>query len=459
MSSRRLAAVLALIVLVAAAGSAWLLTRGEDDGLGDLRAAAAVASVRATDGELVVALRRGATIGEVERALDLLPDAPRVKTVHLGRAVLDVRGRRTPGGSDARTLVALAGVRAPATRLALGAGLGAQPIQAQVARRSQAFALAREIVTRVAPRGLWPGEVDGLRVVHGAPETTVVALGRGGDANGWLAALAATGRLAAYAPQMSTVGERVELRLRIGGRGDAAGAWRAAGRAFAGRAQDAVVYLDAPGGPILSGPPGSDPRRALDLLAAFGGGYAATDLAYVRVRVPRRARARGAAEAARAAGARRLELAWPAIDGAPRWFDATGIDRDATTLIDTPAKVLALLPGVTRIAAAGIEPLAWRARGTGDPASLQLTRPSWLDADRPDLRRLATAIRKLRWPGRATFRVLLGPGSCTDQPDAQAVAQVDATSDGRARSVRSGAACTDDEAVAALRQAWNATAR
>jgi hypothetical protein len=140
------------------------------------------------------------------------------------------------------------------------------------------------------------------------------------------------------------------VRVRARDTADARRAWRAAQAAIDVPAQ---LYVDTgrDGRPVLGGSLRGSPERALALLREPEPGseqrYVATDGSYASVRVqdPRDARAK--VQRARTAGIERLSVSWRAGTD-PSWFDAAGIDRDATTLEDDPATVLKLLGAAER---------------------------------------------------------------------------------------------------------------
>lgn len=180
----------------------------------------------------------------------------------------------------------------------------------------------------------------------------------------------------------------------------------------------------------------------------------ATDLSYVEATIGAPARIRRAANMVRSVQeprrVGRLKLRW-------RGGSAE----------DSPDVVAQLGPGIARAARAGLG-VDWSSYRTGNEkhARLWLHVPSRLEArggetllDHPGkLRRLVRAIRLVRWPGLASFSVSFGNGTCNELPTVAALVRVVSTSDGPARAVEQDNSCSSDEAVVAMRRAWNAGA-
>lgn len=473
------------LLLLAVAGWVILGDDGDDDGLGPLRELAAVTTAARDDGEVAVRVRSNASAGALAEVLDRMPDDADGGSVRLGRALLTVDDRGEAEPEVLGALVAASRVGAPGGTIAIDRSSGGWRIESEVERIEQAAPLAREIVARVAPPGRALPGVGRLQVtLAGAPqaESPPVALRLLGqpDRRVAIAVLDAAIALVERQPKVSTNGGSGELRLRADGVGDTGEAWRAAtGALQLDRADrdDVEVYVDElvrDGGgeqrrPVLSGPSDGSPDRALALLrgleASTTHAFTTTDLDYAQVAVRGPAAARTAATAARSAGVRRVSVSWPVPGGTPGATDtADADDRPGTRLVDTPATVLRLLPGVARARAAGIGQIEWDRPPAVDLPRLRLAPPEWLDAatrldDHPALlRRLTRAVRTIGWPGSATFDLALGAGSCANYPKAQAVARLVSTSDGRARSVEPTASCTTDDTVRVVRRAWNATA-
>ncbi|MDX8151884.1 hypothetical protein SK069_09800 [Patulibacter brassicae] len=482
---RRLLVAATLVILLVLA--AWLVFGRDTDRLEALRDLPAVERV-AEDGSAVdVVLRPGARERDVVAALDALPDDVRGGALRLGRATLRFDGRGTTVEEVAPALVAAARLRGRAQAIELRGGSGRTRVEASVARRSRAAAVARELLDRLAPAGAPAlGSVDVLEValqgtLQGDEAVVIGDVGtqRPGPVRAALAA-ASSATLARREPVVRAYAAGVELRVGASGIADVGRAWRGVASAVPRDRRSIMLYVELPDRgdgtglgdrsgkrfPALSGTIGADPDRALAALRALGPDaerpFAQPDLGYVSGRLPDAAEARRAIAALDRLGARRLDIAWPAPDDAP---GTSSDDRQDVELDDDPATVAALVAGVARAQAAGIPSIRWQSQtATGFPR-LTLARRRGVAAttklaDRPaQLRRTARAIRAIGWPGTATFEVLLGPGSCSNTPNAQAVVRITSTSDGRARKAEQGAACTDDAVIRAARRAWNATAR
>jgi hypothetical protein len=380
--------------------------------------------------------------------------------------------------------VGLSQVRATGGTIVLDRLSSGRTIDVEVARIEQAVPLARDIVAKIAPQGrALPGfgrlevAVAGARNAEEPP--VVIRELAAPDRRVPIAVLDAATRLTDRQPEVSTNGRTGELRVRAEGVTDAGAAWRAAAGALAvelGDPEAVNVYVDEvvtdhdgdDRRPILSGGSGTSPDRALALLRALQapGTYAfsTTDLTYAMAEGRAPGSARAAATAARDAGVRRVSVSWPVADTKTTSATNADGDRATTSLDDTPATVLQVLPGVARARAAGIAQVKWDRPSATDVPRLRLAQPRWFDVDaapedRPaQLRRLARAVRAVAWPGAAGFDLALGHGTCDEYPTAQAVGHVVSTSDGPARIVKAGASCTTKDSLAELRAAWDATA-
>lgn len=477
---------LPVLLLLVVAGWAILRDDGGDDGLAPLRELPAVAEVARDDGEVDVRMRPNADVRALADVLERVPDDADGGSVRLGRALLAFDDPDDPEADVRGALVAISAVRAPGGTIVIDRLSGGWRIASEVERTEQAAPLAREIVARVAPQGrAFPGLGRLAVTLAGAPqaEQPPVALRLLGssDRREAIAVLDAATALSDRQPKVSTNGATGELRLRADGVADTGKAWRAATRALdLDRADrdDVEVYVDElvrdgrgdQRRPVLSGPSDGQPERGLALLRAFEPSttqaFTTTDLDYAQAEVRGPAAARSAASAARGAGVRRVSVSWPVPGRSTGTTEAPGTTRrPGTRLVDTPATVLRLLPGVARARAAGIDRIEWDRPPAIDVPRLRLSSPEWIGTDttledRPALlRRLTRAVRTIGWPGAATFDLALGPGSCENYPKAQAVARIVSTSDGRARSVAPTASCTTDDTIRVVRRAWNATAR
>ncbi len=474
-------------MLVVAAAAGWLLLRddgADPSGLGALDALPAVASAARQDDRVVVTLRPDADREAVRAVLAALPDDDR-SVLRLGRATLQLDDRvATASSSGIAPFVAAAGVRAAGGRVVLARRSTGWSVTSTVPRTAQAAPLAREIVRRIAPQGRYVADLDRLEVaLAGAPQSDVppVVLRRlaGSDRRVAMATLDAAVRLAAREPRVSTAGDTAELGVRAAGVADAGPAWRAAGRALRleqDRRGGVRLDVDTPAGPpetrgrpVLSGPADAAPDRALAVLRRLAGpathAFASTNLRTVEADVPGPRGARAAAAAVQGA-AKRLRVRWPA-DGAPGTPvpGSTDVEPAHTDVLDAPATVLRLLPGIARARKAGIRQVAWDRPPALDLPRLRIAPPSWADTTAPlprdpaTLRRLARAVRAVDWPGTARFDLPLGPSGCASYPQAQAGARIVSTARGRARSVRVQAPCALDGAERAVRRAWAASAR
>lgn len=445
--------MLVLLLLVAAGGAGVLALQRDDD----------------TDwsGEAEIVLPAGSDRAAVLDAVERLPD--RGGTLVLGAARLEVTDPGRSFGELAQAFVAASRIDVPGAGVELAQGFGAQAIVGTVQRRDDGPELARQILARLAPRGVWPAGISGMRVeAQDAPGLLVSVARQVGSAQAAAtAALTAATALARLTPEVSIAPAGVHLRVQAEDPAAVGSTWRTTARALKAR-KDVRVYVDVVEDgnrrPVLSGPASDSPQRALALLRVLeGDAYVTTDRSFARVRLERPEDAPAVARTARSVD--RLQLAWTVADEDTSWFDAAGVDRAATSLDDAPATVERLLGGVERAQEDGLAPLSWSRQAVDGIAELKLARPPWIDPearlaeDEDQLRRLARTIRTVGWPGTARFDIALGPGSCAQRADALAVAEVTSTSDGQARSVEPAAACIDDEALAAVRRAWNATAR
>lgn len=472
------------LLLLVVAGWAILRDDGGDDGLGPLRDLPAVAAATRDDGEVDVRLRPNASAGALAEVLERVPDDADGGSVRLGRGLLAFDDPDEPEADVRGALVAVSRVGAPGGTIVIDRLSGGWRIAGEVERIEQAAPLAREIVARAAPQGRPFPDLGRLAItLAGAPQAdqppVALRLLGSSDRHLAIAVLDAATALSDRQPKVSTNGGTGELRLRADGVADTGQAWRAAARAIElDRADrdDVEVYVDElvrEAGqdrrrPVLSGPSDGRPERGLALLRALEApttqAFTTTDLDYAQAEVRGPAAARAAATAARRAGVRRVSVSWP-VPGEQAAATGDTDDRVATTrLVDSPATILRLLPGVARARAAGIDRIEWDRPPAIDVPRLRLATPDWIGAettleDRPALlRRLTRAVRAIGWPGSATFDLALGPGSCANYPKAQAVARIVSTSDGRARSVEPTASCTDDDTIRVVRRAWNATA-
>ncbi len=483
-------ALLALLALLVVAGVLLLAAGGDDDPLDGLRALPAVADARRDgDGrEIDVRLRPDADARAVLAVRDRLPADADGGRLRVGQALLEFDDRGQALDRLAPTLLALATIAVPGGPIELHEGYSSERITVAVDRRSQAAPLARRILARLVSEGVWRPGVGGLEVAVrgvGGRDEPPVTIGRlaGSARNATMVALSAAARLDDHVPRVVANGTNVELRLRADRPADADRVWRRAARALGhDRAipdpDPAILYVDVPAAdaaaadgrdgrrrwlPVVSGPAGDDPRRALALVRALGPDagepFANSDLGYAQADLRRAADAVRAATAAERAGARRLRLRWPR--GAD--LDSDGDDDPAITVDDAPTVVRRLLPGLARARAAGLQRISWSGQPGAVPL-LTLPQPAWLapdtaPGDQPAaLRRLARAVRRIGWPGVARFELIAGRGDCAGTPRAQATVRISSTSGGRARSAKPGAACTDAAAIAAVRRAWDATA-
>ncbi len=467
--------VLALVV--------WVAVGGEDDPLEPLREHAAVTAVRTERNDLELRVRPDASPEAIAELAERLPEGRLDGRMRVG--AVNVRFRRT---ADLRQLPpaisALARVEAPAERIEIRAGTPRPRVMAWVARREQAAPFAREAVERLSQDGVRGSGIDGLEVrIDDTPSgLPVVRL----DASLAFSAgpvrevLAAASRVPELDPNVSVTRSTGELSVVAADVAAVGAAWDAAVAALRGpddqrgavRIAVAVASPgDQPGGRnvVLRGTADESPGRAVALLRVLARDsdrpYVQASLEYAAGRFPDAAAARTAAVAARARGVDGMEVRWSTATEQTAWLGGAGnAGRDETRINAEPATVVRLIPGVARARRAGIPALRWNERPSVGTPSLAVARPRWLDdgaavgESAASLRRLARAIRAIDWPGAATFTVVLGPGSCSERPTAQSVAQFVSTSTGRARSVRGGAACTDAAAVRAARRAWNATA-
>jgi hypothetical protein len=469
----------------------WLALRGDGDddpdGLDAMRDRPEVAAAsRDEDDEVHVRLRAGTDARGVAHVIgEALRGDAEGGTLRLGRALLAYDLPADPSPDVLEAFVAASTVRAPGGRIVLERVSGGWRIETEVARVAQATPLAREIMARVAPQdrrlpsfsalevelaGPHEGEVPPVTVRQLAPRDRHVAL----------AILDAAVGLAEREPVVSTNGDAGTLDLRADGVADTGDAWRAATAALrldpAGR-RDVRLGVEGLGRvkgeerriPVLSGPAGSSPDRALALLRTLDGPAtrvgASTDLRDVEADVPGPGAAHTAAVAARAGGARNLTVSWPVPGLEDPTAAASGADDPpATTIADTPSTILRLLPGVARARRAGLVQLEWDRPPALDVPRLQIAPPRWIDpdaalADAPgDLRRLSRAIRAVDWPGTARFDLPLGPSGCREYPKSRAYVRIVTTARGRARSMNLDAACALDDAEDAVRRVWSATA-
>jgi hypothetical protein len=480
---RRLLVAATLVVLLVLA--AWLVFGRDTDRLEALRDLPAVERVAEDGTDIDVVLRPGAGERDVVAALDALPQDATGGAVRLGRATLRFDGRGTTVEEVAPALVAAARLRSRAQAIELRGGSGRTRVEAWVTRRSRAAAVARELLDRLAPAGAPAlGSVDVLEValrgtLQGDEAVVIGDVGtqRPGPVRAALAA-ASSARLAQREPVVRAYAAAVELRVGASGLADVGRAWREVTAAVPRDRRSITLYVELPApddgvdgrATALSGSPGTDPARAVRALTALGPRaervFARPDLSYVSGRLPDAAAARRAIAAVGRLGARRVAVAWPSAPAGTTWFGTWSPNDERDTQIDdAPATAAALVAGAARARAAGIPGIRWRADTADGNARLVVAQPRYVDLEAPlwrrpaTLRRLLRAVRAIGWPGTAGVDLLLGPGSCSNTPNAQAVVRITSTSAGRARKAEQGAACTDDAVIRAARRAWNATAR
>ncbi len=473
----------ATVAVLVVALVVWSTARGEDDPIELLRESPGVASAEVDRNDLELRLQPDASLETISAAVEQVPDDLRRGTLRVGAVVVTFRS-----ASELRATVpavaALAALDAPAEAIELRTRSNSV-ISAWVERRDQAAPLALQIVDALPASVDRPAGTDGLDVrvrdeARGEPIVRIDS-SRAFGQDTTRSVLAASTRVPNRDPVVRVLGSGAELRLRATGLNDTRRAWDDAVAALRlpddqrNRVRLAVVRGGGPDGngagtTALRGTAAERPDRAVALLRAFGSDarqpYATADLRYASAAFPGAGSARAAAQAADARDVEDLEVRWSSGSERSAWLGG-GVGnsgRDETRIRAAPAEVARLTSGVVRARQAGIPALRWTDGPRSDMPRLSVARPEWMDDDvelaaQPDqLRRLARAIRTIGWTGPASFVVILGPGSCADNPTAQSAARIESSATGRARAVRAGAACADPAALRVARQAWNATA-
>lgn len=483
---RRRPILLVVPLLVVAAVAAWLLLLQEDDPYDPVRDLDAVERVgdwlngRGTN----VVLRRGSDIADVRAAIDALPEERRGARLVLRSVTLEVdRDDARAARAAAPALVAAADVDG---RIEIDTRSGAGELEAWVKLADQAPPLARALVQAgIGPeQGIATMEVKAERSPQRYDETPLT-LDLGSPSGFSTAAIFAVRDLAGRGVSASTHGGQLEVRVFAPGPDEAAGAFRAASASLADAAADvrdaSTIYVDVRDTgrgpwstlPMLQGRPGSSPDRALALVERLesGGGaaFARTDLGYVRAELPGRDGTQAAAQAARAAGADRVEVVWELPTATMDWTSpVAGARRGEGTVDDDAATVVRVLRGAERAREKGIEAVRWIAPRAGEvgPPRLTVTRPGWIVGTGPlaeegtaALRRLFRAVRAVDWPGSARLTFMLGPDACGKGTNRYAAVELVSTADGRARQVDGGSSCDVEDQIDTVRAAWDGTAR
>ncbi|HWT95740.1 MAG TPA: hypothetical protein VN238_22260, partial [Solirubrobacteraceae bacterium] len=318
---RRRPLLLAVPLLLVVAVGAWLLLGGEGDPYDPVRELDAVDSVDDWfDGDgTTVRLRDGSGTEDVLTVIGALPDDGRGALLRLGAASLDLREDRRGARQAAPALVEAARLN---TRIDIDLGSGQGELEAWVTRSAEAVPVAKAIAaSKLGPdQGVGTFAVKVERPTNRYGET---AVGLDLPASTGLvgAALTAAGELAERGVTVASAGDRLELRVRAEDQAEAGPAFREASAALdalgPAERKEVDLVVDTPderGGPwstveVLRGAPGSSPDRAVALLARLGTtqAFARTDLAHVRAELQGPFGTLAAAQAARAAGARRVE--------------------------------------------------------------------------------------------------------------------------------------------------------